>query len=432
MMNIPFLDIIVSLVFIYALLSILVSIVNEMLSYYNEERGELLKDSILKLLADDLNLHYGELFYNHPEIQRITQLSKRYSFFGLIPNPTNNHKKLVPSYISAERFATVVVDLIANQTHTAQKIGMQMDSGGKKSFTLIDPLPEMSLFERFGKGLSLMHPSPLRDTLLGLYERSEGNLTTLETLLQQWFNDYMERVSGWYKTRQHKKSVVIGLAIALLLNVDALHLVKIMSLDSTLRSKLVDQAMVTADNYQSLSDSARQDVATLLGTFSASNDQFKRIRDSVGGLGMYALQQDPSLLIKALQQVHQPTLDSMAHRLFICDSLAIAAREKANQVTGIAGALNIPIGYSQTSAPWSWLPVNKAKLVHTATPPATSGVMAYNERRNRGDEPWTLTKYIIGILISGFTLSVGAPFWFNLLLKLVDIRRAGVKPSIKK
>ncbi len=432
MMNIPFLDIIVSLVFIYALLSILVSIVNEMLSYYNEERGILLKDSILKLLADDLNLQYGELFYNHPEIQRITQLSRRFSFFGLVPNPTNNQKKLVPSYISAERFAVVVVDLIANQVHMAQKIAVHVDGAGKKSFSLSEPLPDLSLFERFGKGLSLMQPSPLRDTLLGLYERSDGQLSHLELHLQHWFNDYMECVTGWYKTRQQKKSVFIGLAVALLLNVDALHLIKIMSLDGTLRAKVVQEAMVAAGNYQRLSYSARQDVAQLLSTFSTSHPQFKRIRDSIGGTSVYALQQDPSQLVKALQKKKEATLDSMAHCLAIQDSLADTAIAMADRVTGIAGALNIPIGYSQNSAPWSWLPANKGKVVAAALNTANAGVLVYNERSNKGDEPCTYTKYVLGILISGFTLSVGAPFWFNLLMKLVDIRRAGIKPSIKK
>lgn len=440
MMNIPFLDILLSLVFIYALLSILVSIINEMLSHYNEERGELLRTSILKLLSDDLNLQYGELFYSHPEIQRITAFKKRLSFLGLLPNPSGNKKKLTPSYISSERFALVLVDLIASQTPITQKVVVELneagqpvlDSHGRKTYRLAEPLPSMTLIERFAVGLAAMNPSPLRDTLYGFYERSEGSIANLEGQLQKWFNDYMERVSGWYKSRQQKKSIFIGLAVAVLLNVDALHLIKTMSMDGVLRTKLVNQAMVTADNYVKLSDSARQDLGKMIATFSIEDKTFKHLRDSVGGKNVLALRTDPTKLISALRLTHQPLLDSMASCLAVQDSLADHAFEVADRVTGIAGALNLPIGYSQSSAPWSWLPANKSKVLKADLNTADAGLMAYNERRNKGEEPWTYTKYVLGILISGFTLSVGAPFWFNLLLKLVDIRRAGVKPTSNK
>jgi hypothetical protein len=36
---------------------------------------------------------------------------------------------------------------------------------------------------------------------------------------------------------------------------------------------------------------------------------------------------------------------------------------------------------------------------------------------------------VAGWLIAAGCLSMGAPFWFNLLMKLVNVRRAGVKPS---
>jgi hypothetical protein len=37
--------------------------------------------------------------------------------------------------------------------------------------------------------------------------------------------------------------------------------------------------------------------------------------------------------------------------------------------------------------------------------------------------------YFVGIAITGIALSTGAPFWFDILLKLVNIRRAGGKPA---
>jgi hypothetical protein len=37
--------------------------------------------------------------------------------------------------------------------------------------------------------------------------------------------------------------------------------------------------------------------------------------------------------------------------------------------------------------------------------------------------------YLLGIAITAGSLSFGAPFWFDLLVKFVNIRRAGSKPS---
>jgi len=439
MTPIPFLDIILSLVFIYALLSILVSIINEMLSHYNEERGLLLKRSILKLLADDLNLQYGELFYNHPNIQRITKFSDRFKFLGLIKNPSQNQKKTRPSYISASLFASTLVDIIAMQNSLKQPVNLKrdeqglplLDEHGRKSYTINAASSPSPLLHRFEQGVANMRPSPLRDTLQGMLDRCGNDLNTLETLLQNWFNDYMERVSGWYKSQQRSKSIVVGLLVALLLNVDALHLIKSLSMDVGLRNKLVNEAMLTATRYEALSDSARQDVGQLLTTFAIQDSSFKRIRDSVGGKHHFAIKNDPSPLVMALKK-NTTRFSSQIQKIVTQDSIAKDAMEKADRIIGIASALNIPIGFSTATAPLSWLPWNKSKIVKSELNTADAGVLAYNERRNTGREAWTFTKYLLGILISGFSLSVGAPFWFNILLKLVDIRRAGVKPIDKK
>jgi hypothetical protein len=39
---------------------------------------------------------------------------------------------------------------------------------------------------------------------------------------------------------------------------------------------------------------------------------------------------------------------------------------------------------------------------------------------------------LLGWLITAGCLSMGAPFWFNLLVQLVNVRRSGVKPKEEK
>lgn len=48
---------------------------------------------------------------------------------------------------------------------------------------------------------------------------------------------------------------------------------------------------------------------------------------------------------------------------------------------------------------------------------------------NKGLKDWscTLAMWFLGILVSGIALSFGAPFWFDIMSKTVNMRRAGIK-----
>jgi hypothetical protein len=47
----------------------------------------------------------------------------------------------------------------------------------------------------------------------------------------------------------------------------------------------------------------------------------------------------------------------------------------------------------------------------------------------RMDDPWGWLSKIIGILLSGLAATQGAPFWFDVLQRLVNLRSAGRVPS---
>jgi hypothetical protein len=42
---------------------------------------------------------------------------------------------------------------------------------------------------------------------------------------------------------------------------------------------------------------------------------------------------------------------------------------------------------------------------------------------------WTIAQKVVGLLITGLALSLGAPFWFDLLSKFVNLRATGTKPA---
>jgi hypothetical protein len=64
-----------------------------------------------------------------------------------------------------------------------------------------------------------------------------------------------------------------------------------------------------------------------------------------------------------------------------------------------------------------------ATVTMTAPAPATTPVYRFSPNYS-----WLLAKFT-GLLISTLAVSMGAPFWFDLLNKLVNVRLAGKRPD---
>lgn len=385
MFNHPVLDTVISLVLIYALLSIVVSILLEIWNHYRKSRGKLLLEAVHQLLHDPLNKSYGALLLDH----------------FLIKNLQKRDSRRPPQYISANLFAEALIDTIAQQArHVVVTLSLPDDYGDSRDITLeadksAGDIHAKEVMQRFKTGLEAMNASPLRDALFSMWDKSDGKYSNLKAIMEQWYNDYMQRVTGWYKNRVAQKSLVFGFLVAIGLNVDSVHLFRVLSMDEDLRTRLTEMAGNAAENYAALADSSRQDV--------------------------FVLQQ---MLLQSAPDSLQADTAILQRHVRLQDSLAGVYLAKADSVLALAAGLNIPIGWCKTSAPLSWS--GKGKEAH---PPKLSvqktGIMAYIERRNAQFSGW----YVLGILISGFALSTGAPFWFDVLIKLVNIRRSGTKPK---
>ncbi len=105
---------------------------------------------------------------------------------------------------------------------------------------------------------------PLLDDAAGDVERFRENVET-------WFNNSMDRVSGAYKRHTLAWQAAIGLALAIVMNVDALQITRSLWHDRALREVLVAQAETVARQEQPPSGAAAQ---------------FSTLRREVGSLGL--------------------------------------------------------------------------------------------------------------------------------------------------
>src|SRR6266705_2745502 len=109
-------------------------------------------------------------------------------------------RRTLPSYIPARSFAEAVLDLLVPDAagHTT------MDAIGKS----IARLPASM--------------STLKLSLQSLAKNAGNDVAAFRTSVEHWYDDHMDRVSGWYKRYVAKITLVVGAVLVLLLNINAL------------------------------------------------------------------------------------------------------------------------------------------------------------------------------------------------------------------
>ena len=407
-LNNSIIGVLISIILIYALLSIVVSILVEWWNHLRSSRGILLKQAILNMLDDKLNLEYGKLFYNHPMICGIRHASIKH----------------LPQYISPSLFADVVIDVFSHQTASEVKV-IKKSSGGRAVFEVADDevtrsaslaIPCTDPLGTFKSVLGgKMADSPLRDLLVSFYSKAEGKYPELKILLEKWFDEQMSRVSDFYKTKLRTKLIFAGFVVALALNVDSIYLFKMLSLNKELTGRLVLVAEGVADNYTALLDSQKTEIAEQIAVFRTSLDSLLS-GNTPGSLDTTKLQPMYSKIDKIVS-----LLDSNQQQYY----------SGTKQVLGFINDLGIPVGWSNNNAPVSWfLKKNYKKEKQQEINSSVYGLHDYFKKRDFNPSVWDVILYFLGICITGFALSFGAPFWFDALVKLVNIRRAGNKPVL--
>ncbi|HLO33957.1 MAG TPA: hypothetical protein VK249_32720 [Anaerolineales bacterium] len=417
------LEVAIGVAFIYLLLSLICTAINEFISALVNKRGENLFDGIKNLLNDPKFTGLAQQLYNHGLVDGISQTSND-------PNKPGRH----PSYMPSKTFALALLDILSSDrvgdswrslaiqrqadldaaqanltsnkrnadlkkiysdaqialTRTQEILGKveafekARDEWNLASKKITGPRDLSNLRiakEKLGTALSLGRvlavefPDPLsniqgavanlpdghtkqsllvlidktkRDTALvaGEVISAEQQLQKLQENIEQWFNDSMDRVGGWYK--RWTQWILVGIAFFLVVpaNVDTIMLIQRFQRDNALRASIISAA-----------DNAIQ---------------------TSGG---------------------DPVKDDAA---------------RANLLTEA----------SKLSLPFGWIPSSnepeeyRAQQVPTCNP--SNGWLSCLGA-------WTIK--LVGLIISIIAIQLGAPFWFDTLSKFVNIRAAGTPPG---
>ena len=195
------LDAAIGIIFIYLLVSLVISAINELIAAMLKSRAKNLSLGIQALLQDPSQAGWVARLYQHPLIQSLS--------------PSNGK----PSYIPSRTFALALLDLIAPATADGSRTLADLKAG------------------------MVNLPEPLQRTLTNLLDEAQHDVERLKTQIEIWFNNGMDRASGWYKRKTQWIQFFLGLGLVILLNIDSVHIGRaLFAVNSPLRASLVESA----------------------------------------------------------------------------------------------------------------------------------------------------------------------------------------------
>ncbi len=320
-------DIAIGVGFVYLLLSLIASTINEIILSLLNMRGKDLLRGLKTLLDDEHAEGLVKDLYNHGLI------------FGLFRGSFDPKKTgELPSYIPRSNFVMALLD-VARVT-AGQPITVQEDAAATMA----------SLKAAAQKLAGDTKTAKVGKPLVSMIDIAGTDLTKLRKSVGDWYDSAMDRVSGAYKYRTQKILFVLGLILAAGLNANTVTIIRQLSTDSTLRQSIVAAA------------------------------QSEKQPDGMAG---------------------QPRRDQI--------------RQVEGQVSQL-GNIGIPVGWAGAWPPCK--PPCEGCAAPCTGPHSFGGWLAYWARSFGG---WLLT---------AIAISLGAPFWFDLLNKFMIVRST-VRPSEK-
>ena len=216
--------------------------------------------------------------------------------------------------------------------------------------------------------------SELRTALLTLIDEADGDIVRARKNVEEWYEAMMDRVSGWYKRRTTVIMLVLGFVVAGAINADTISLARTLARDGALRGSVA----AAAESYLTPPPSTTSPATTAPATTPPTTTPPAPATAGVGGAA--------------------PPAET-------ADERDEAATEALKDAYAAVDELGLPLGW--VNAPKD--PADPRKVP-------------------KGFYDWVLK--LFGILLTGFAISQGAPFWFDLLNKFMVIRLT-VKPTEK-
>src|SRR5215216_6349183 len=235
MFNSSILDVVIGLIFVYSLLSLICTAINEMIEARLKMRAVDLERGIREMLNDE-NYDLLRRLYNHPLISSL--------FEGRYEEAKKARK--LPSYIPSRNFALAMMDMVV-PAETASSRGPAKASGatGATAPTFGDKgvnATSTSIKALRDAISTFAADEKVKQALMTLIDAAGGDIGQARKNIEDWFDSSMDRVSGWYKRRVQWITLLVALLLTLGVNADTIAISNSLAYDPAKRDTLIAAA----------------------------------------------------------------------------------------------------------------------------------------------------------------------------------------------
>jgi hypothetical protein len=308
----PYVDIAIGLSFVYLLLALSCTTLNEMIASWWHTRANFLDRGITRLLSDP---ELKAELYKHPLINSMAEKSD----------------KICPSYIQPRKFALALMDLLTGKNAANDPVALRAAVANHSN-------------------------DHLRVALTAVLQDTAPGLVTDQEKIEAWFNDSMERVGGWYKRHTQTKILVLAIIVTLVANADTVKILRNLWANPSLRAEIVQRA-------QGRLEKGRPDETLPMVEYPDPNDPTN------------------------VKDVNPPDRD-------------VISEDEKDVLSRLGG----------------WVGEGRQMV----------------DKEMESYSAWILKllqKHLVGWILTILAVSLGAPFWFDMLNKFMNIRNAGRAPD---
>jgi hypothetical protein len=347
------LDVAMGVVFAFLAVSLISSAIVESLNSFFKLRARSLLGGIKDLVNDPKLLGLAKALYEHAAVNpRGTPAAAPTGGLALVWRGMMGPKR-GPAYVDPEQFASALLDVLGFSAAVAPGAGP--GALGAAVAGIADP--------------------QVKQLLAGMVNRSQGNIELMKKEIAAWFDSAMDRVGGAFKRWTQLASFVIALVLAVLLNVDTIHLA----------TQLWEQPVIAAN-------------------LKLPSDVNTKATDKVAEATEMA----------SVLQADLPVGWPAGHFIMLPDS---------SEATATSTSKTVPAAGAKTAPP------SNPKTTPTADAQKSKWHLFFWSDPFGPGFPW---ERFAGWFVTAFATLFGAPFWFDTLQSFVRLKGAGPSPSEKQ
>ncbi len=218
MTNMRIIEVVIGLVFVYLLLALFCTVINEIIARVASLRARNLRRGVQELLADEKFDGLAKRLYDHQLIKRLADEGWTARIIRTLRGFQGG-----PAYVPSNLFSRALIDTLVTDGNAGADV---------------TEISVASLREAVNK----CDNPDVKQVLRTLLNEEGVKLADARRHIALWFDDAMGQVSGWYKRRLQLISYVVALLVVLAVNANSFRLAERLWQDPTLREAMANQA----------------------------------------------------------------------------------------------------------------------------------------------------------------------------------------------